>query len=427
MADDGFSDVADVTDEGYDFAPDPSGSYFSDDVATNNASNYDNYDYGGSTTPGTATITNTGTDMFGGGGAGDFGLGFNPNAGKGIEGIDPTYQSNFQSKNLLNDQMANYYTKMRGATDTNPYPDSFFSRMLGVDNVNYTNILGGKEGVKRVNDLRARQAFGLPTLGSMKIAEDTDDTSQLKNYQAGDYYIGQPTNMGEVKPIQESSLGISSLINMLPGGAALSAMMPQKGLPENDPRYRAIMEEQARSANEPSILSGIVNTGKNIFTGAKNLFTGAFSFPPPSSSLVTSPVENVKKEILPTKFDVPVKTVFDAFGTTEAERADTREEEPIIDIKSLAELAEERKKLNEQLYGGSDNRTNFQNKPKYEQQADLSQTFKNIGNEMGQYMGADGKKIGEGNLRFYPSIEEDNNFRLQYNLPISKYLDRAFG
>jgi len=398
------------------------GSSFSDDVATNNASNYDNYDYGGSTTPGTATITNTGTDMFGGGGAGDFGLGFNPNAGKGIEGIDSTYQSDFQSKNLLNDQMANYYTKMRGATDYNPYPDSFFSRMLGVDKVNYTNILGGKEGVKRVNDLRARQAFGLP---SLKTGE---------SYQAGDYYIGQPTNMGEVKPIQESGLGISSLINMLPGGAALSAMMPQKGLPENDPRYRAIMEEQARSANEPSILSGIVNTGKNIFTGAKNLFTGAFSFPPPSSSLVTSPVENVKKEILPTslsvgdgQFGVPDNRVFDAFGTTEAERADTREEEPIIDIKSLAELAEERKKLNEQLYGGSDNRTNFQNKPKYEQQADLSQTFKNMGNEMSQYMGADGKKIGEGNLRFYPSIEEDNNFRLQYNLPISKYLDRAFG
>jgi hypothetical protein len=257
--------------ENYSFADDTEGA--------NNASNFNNYDYGGSTTPGTATITDTGTDMFGGGGAGDFGFGFNRNAGKGIEGIDPTYQSNFQSKNLLNDQMANYYTKMRGATDTNPYPDSFFSRMFGVDKVNYTNILGGKQGVKQVNDLRARQAFGLP---SLKTGE---------SYQAGDYYIGQPTNMGEVKSIEKPGLGIMS---MFPGGAALSAMMPTKGLPVNDPRYQQIMNDRAKEAKEPSVFDGVTDYLKNMF--------GIDNTPKP----VASPVDRVKVNEL-----APVVNPFD--------------------------------------------------------------------------------------------------------------------
>ena len=319
------------------------------------------------------------TDMFGGGGAGDFGLGFNPNAGKGIEGIDSTYQSNFQSTNLLNDQMANYYTKMRGATDTNPYPDSFFSRMLGVDKVNYTNILGGKEGVKRVNDLRARQAFGLPSL----------KTGEL--YQAGDYYIGQPTNMGEVKPIQESGLGISSLINMLPGGAALSAIMPQKGLPENDPRYRAIMEERKKSANDPTVFDRTSDFVKSIL-----------GFDPKDSgaSLAVSPTGDAQ-------FGVPDTRTFDAFGNVTGSDLDTEDR-----FKTIEQLAEERKKQNA-INAISDM---FQAKPKYEQQADLSQTFKNINDATKGVLGPDGMPV---------PFFNNEDFRLKLGIDREKQEPRA--
>ena len=314
-------------------------------------------------------------------------------------GVDSTDNSEEYNSAIEDQTQKQAYTSMRGATATNPYPESFFSRMFGAENVDYTNILGGGQAglnrVAEINDLRFRQAMGLPSLKTGK------------QYQAGDYYIGQDTNMGTVKAIPDMARDIMSFI---PGGGIMSNFIPQKGLPENDPRYRAIMEEREKSANDPTVFDRTSDFVKSIL-----------GFDPKDSgaSLATSPAGDGQ-------FGVPDNRVFDAFGTTEAERADTREEEPIIDIKSLAELAEERKKLNEKLYGGSDNRTNFQNKPKYEQQADLSQTFKNMGDEMNQFIGADGKKIGEGNLKFYPSAE-DNRFKLEYKLPVSNYLDRAFG
>ena len=200
-------------------------------------------------------------DIFGGGGAGDFGFGLNRNAGKGIEGIDPTYQSNFQSKNLLNEQMVDYYTKSRGATATNPFPESFFSQLVGIENVNYAKSMG-KARVQELNELRARQAFNLPTLSSMKRAEVMDDSSQLKEYGSGDYYIGQNTNMGEVKPIP--SMG-RDILNFLPGGGIINALSGQPGLPEFSPRYQEIMNERAKSANDPTVFDGVTDYLKNMF------------------------------------------------------------------------------------------------------------------------------------------------------------------
>ena len=200
------------------------------------------------------------TGIFGGGGAGDFGFGLNRNAGKGIEGIDPTYQSNFQSKNLLNQQMVDYYTKARGATATNPFPESFFSQLVGIENVNYAKSMG-KARVQELNELRARQAFNLPTLSSMKRAEAMDDPSQLKEYGSGDYYIGQNTNMGEVKPVPSTTRDI---INFMPGGGILNALTGQPGLPENDPRYQEIMNERAKSANDPTVFDRVSDYVKEV-------------------------------------------------------------------------------------------------------------------------------------------------------------------
>ena len=45
------------------------------------------------------------------------------------------------------------YTQARGATTTNPFPESFFSQLFGADNVNYTNILGS-DRINEINDLR---------------------------------------------------------------------------------------------------------------------------------------------------------------------------------------------------------------------------------------------------------------------------------
>ena len=211
------------------------------------------------------------------------------------------------------------YDAMRGATATNPYPESFFSKLFGAENVNYTNILGGGQAglnrIAEINNLRFRQATGLPSLA----------TGQP--YQAGDFYIGQPTAMGEVKPIPSAT---DTLLNFLPGGGILNAFIPQKGLPEGSKEYQDLMAEEAKSANDPTVFDNVQSFVRSI-TGLGPKDSGA--------SLAASPTGDGQMR-------VPDLRVFDDFGTTEAERADTREEEPIIEIKSIQELADERRRKN---------------------------------------------------------------------------------
>ena len=211
------------------------------------------------------------------------------------------------------------YDAMRGATATNPYPESFFSKLFGAENVDYTDILGGGQAglnrIAEINNLRFRQATGLPSLA----------TGQP--YQAGDFYIGQPTAMGEVKPIPSAT---DTLLNFLPGGGILNAFIPQKGLPEGSKEYQDLMAEEAKSANDPTVFDNVQSFVRSI-TGLGPKDSGA--------SLAASPTGDGQMR-------VPDLRVFDDFGTTEAERADTREEEPIIEIKSIQELADERRRKN---------------------------------------------------------------------------------
>ena len=206
------------------------------------------------------------------------------------------------------------YTAGRGATATNPFPESFFSRLLGPDKVSYTNILG-QDRINEINNLRFRQATGLPSLV----------TGQP--YQAGDFYIGQSTDMGVVKPVPSI---MDNIMNFLPGGGIINAFVPQKGLPEFDPRYQEMIKEREKSANDPTVFDSVIDFVKEK-TGFGPKDSGA--------SLAASPTGDGQMR-------VPDLRVFDAFGTTEAERADTREEEPIIDIKSIKELADERRRKN---------------------------------------------------------------------------------
>ena len=214
------------------------------------------------------------TGIFGGGGAGDFGLG----------------PKSKEKDNFLNEQMVDYYTKSRGATATNPYPDSFFSRMFGVSNVNYTNILGGTDRINEINDLRARQAFGLPSLNTGK------------QYTANDYYIGQNTNMGEVKPIPSTTRDI---MNFMPGGGIINALTGQPGLPQNDPRYQEIMNERAKSANDPTVFDRVSDYVKEV-TGFGPKDSGA--------SLAAGSVAEGQ-------FGIPDNRTFDPFGNVQNPRA----------------------------------------------------------------------------------------------------------
>jgi len=229
MVDDGFSDVADVTDEGYDFAPDPSSV-----------------------------------------------------------GMDSGDNSEAYNSAVENQTQKQAYTTMRGATATNPFPESFFSQMFGAENVNYTNIIGS-DRIAEINDLRYNQATGGM---SNRTGANTG-----KPYQMGDYYIGQPTQMGTVREVPQT--GIMSVMDNLPYIGSISNILGRnRGLPENDPRRIAMMEEQAKSANDPTVFDRTSDFVKSIL-GLDPKDSGA--------SLAASPIGEGQMR-------VPDNRTFDAFG-----------------------------------------------------------------------------------------------------------------
>jgi hypothetical protein len=123
------------------------------------------------------------------------------------------------------------YDAMRGATKTNPYPESFFSRMgrqFGFD-VDYSNILNTPGGytVDTLNQLRYDQAMN------------------PEKYKAGDFYEGQPTRMGTVERMPAT--GIQQLIGSIPYVGGITRILPRDTLPADDPRM--IRARQQRNAD----------------------------------------------------------------------------------------------------------------------------------------------------------------------------------
>jgi len=214
-------------------------------------------------------------------------------------GTDSTDNSEAYNSAVENQTQKQAYTTMRGATATNPFPESFFSQMFGAENVNYTNIIGS-DRIAEINDLRYNQATGGM---SNRTGANTG-----KPYQMGDYYIGQPTQMGTVREVPQT--GIMSVMDNLPYIGAISSVMGRnRGLPENDPRRIAMMEEQAKSANDPTVFDRTSDFVKSIL-GLDPKDSGA--------SLAASPIGEGQMR-------VPDNRTFDAFGNVRGSALDTKD------------------------------------------------------------------------------------------------------
>lgn len=136
----------------------------------------------------------------------------------------------------------NLYDASRGATSTNPFPESFISqlgRKFGFD-VRYDNLMN-QGNLDSVNNLRYRQNL---------------DPGKFK---PGDFYIGQPTTLGEVKELPSTGV-FSNIINNIPGPMmAIKGMLTNPdGLPVRDQRF-IDATEQAKN-QDPNIFSQIVNS-----------------------------------------------------------------------------------------------------------------------------------------------------------------------
>jgi len=170
-----------------------------------------------------------------GGGAGDFGFG------------------NTRSQNFLNPQLAEMYKQQEIARtgvnlDKNPFVDSIFTDLFG-DSIDRRRDLGSQR-IQEINDLRARQAFGLPSL------TQKDRFGKPKSYTSNDFELGRDTNQGMVKELPMG--GIESFMRAT---TPYSFMMPTKAAPEQSQMFRDAQTE----ANEPGIVDRVVTNFMDFF------------------------------------------------------------------------------------------------------------------------------------------------------------------
>lgn len=166
------------------------------------------------------------------------------------DALDYTQRTTIPGTNITGFISPQSYMETRGATVTNPFPDSIFSRIFGAENVDYTNILGSG-GVQDVNNLRYRQAMGLPSLN--RPGQD---------YRMGDFYIGQPTMEGTVREVPRGGI-----IDMIPGLSTITNLFGRnRGLPESSDAFK---REMAKSQQSVQPLTDIINS---ITSGIGSLF-----------------------------------------------------------------------------------------------------------------------------------------------------------
>ena len=161
------------------------------------------------------------------------------------DALDYTQRTTIPGTNITGFISPQSYMEYRGATPTNPFPDSIFSRIFGAENVSYVDPqtgrgMGGMD-LAGINNLRYRQAMGLP---SLKTGQD---------YRMGDFYIGQPTMEGTVREVPRGGI-----MSMIPGISTVANLFGRnRGLPESSDAFR---REMAKSQQSVQPLTDIINS-----------------------------------------------------------------------------------------------------------------------------------------------------------------------
>ena len=181
-----------------------------------------------------------------GGGVGDFAFG------------------NKRSQNFLNPQLAEMYKQQEIARtgadlNKNPFAPNIFDTIAKAfgTSVDRTKDLGSQR-VQEINDLRARQAFGLPSL------TQKDQFGNPASYTSLDYEAGRDTNQGIVK-----QLPMGMVESLARSYSPLGALMPTRAAPERSQIYKQAMVEE----NAP----GIMSQASDYISQMGDLFTGLFS------------------------------------------------------------------------------------------------------------------------------------------------------
>ena len=346
-----------------------------------------------------------------GGGVGDFGFG------------------NTRSQNFLNPQLAEMYKQQEIARtgvnlDKNPFVDSIFTKMFG-DSIDRRRDLGSQR-IQEINDLRARQAFGLPSLNT-----------EL-SYTSKDFEAGRDTNQGMVKELPIG--GIESFARSFIPGASL---LPRGAAPEQSQMYRDAQAE----ADAPGIMSMTGDFLTDIANSAERVFSGIFSGKPvaepfdevnpnysaprvndfnqftPSSSRTYEATDrdftpitnvNISKENVMNPYEENLGMTIDQTGPKNYKFQDF-DVDPSFNTQMNKLNSDERDFLTgrtDTISAGNED----------ELMADASsyipQSFIDAGEGLGQLFNEDGVPIGPGNLRFqYDPDQEESQFK--YTIPFT--------
>ena len=192
-----------------------------------------------------------------GGGVGDFAFGNNQSPYTTI-GNKFTPGGAERVPTFLNPQLAEMYKQQEIARtgadlNKNPFAPNIFDAIAKAfgTSVDRTKDLGSQR-VQEINDLRARQAFGLPSLNTGL------------SYTSKDFEAGRDTNQGMVRDLPIG--GIESFARSFIPGANL---LPTRAAPERSQIYKQAMVEE----NAPGILS----QASDYISQMGDLFTGLFS------------------------------------------------------------------------------------------------------------------------------------------------------
>ena len=346
-----------------------------------------------------------------GGGVGDFGFG------------------NTRSQNFLNPQLAEMYKQQEIARtgvnlDKNPFVDSIFTKMFG-DSIDRRRDLGSQR-IQEINDLRARQAFGLPSLNTGL------------SYTSKDFEEGRDTNQGMVRELPMG--GIERFARTF---TPYGAMLPTRAAPEQSQMYRDAQAE----ADAPGIMSMTGDFLTDIANSAERVFSGIFSGKPvaepfdevnpnysaprvndfnqftPSSSRTYEATDrdftpitnvNISKENVMNPYEENLGMTIDQTGPKNYKFQDF-DVDPSFNTQMNKLNSDERDFLT-----GRTDTISADNED--ELMADASsyvpQSFIDAGEGLGQLFNEDGVPIGPGNLRFqYDPDQEESQFK--YTIPFT--------
>lgn len=301
----------------------------------------------------------------------------------------------------------NQFNAATGRTSYNPHPDSFFSKLVGAENVDYTAQYGGPQGVAQINAI-ALDVYNNPidSKGNVRGAE------------------GQATAFGTVRDIDKQmtvpEMMARGVMSLTPLGLPLSMIgKTQKSIaPIGAPgapgavgtgyNYDATLDPASPSyAGSTGMFSGIVDAltggaGTQAYSTAKDAISSYFD---------KKEQEEEREAKGSGQFGISDNRSFDAFGN-------------VVGSPSMSSFADDIGQERAGIASLSPTDAADANI----QVADASKTFSDIMNFTKNVTDKDkGYQFGPG--KFNIDIDPRNRYapEVQYNIPISDFLDRAFG